>query len=153
MEHRKGIGSGGQDNNSNREGIGESQEAGYGSQAGNGFGGNPPFQDGYFSDGHVERGGTSYRQRHAGGILESQGEESVAGEAGLDRSLFSRAGSGGGYVREGRFYSGGASTSRREQLATQGGQNETGSNQQSGKREDWQEALLSAVGRLPRNGS
>ena len=152
MEHRKGIGSGGQDSNSNREGIGESQEAGYGSQAGNGFGGNPPFQDGYFSDGHVERGGTSYRQRHAGGILESQGEESVAGEAGLDRPLFSRAGSGG-YVREGKFYSGGASTSRREQLATQGGQNETGSNQQSGKREDWQEALLSAVGRLPRNGS
>ena len=80
-------------------------------------------------------------------------------EAGSARSEFNR-GSSRGYLKEGRFYSGGASTSSRQQQSnkmeeTVDGSNKReeemiGSNSESGGKEDWQDALLSAVGRRPR---
>ena len=103
-------------------------------------------------------------------------------EAGSGCSRFSR-GSSRGYLKEGRFYSGGASTSSRQQqsnkkeetvdgsnkkeeetfgsnkkeVETFGSNNKeeemTGSKSESGRKEDWQDALLSAVGRRPRNES
>ena len=83
-------------------------------------------------------------------------------EAGSTSSGFNR-GSSRGYLKEGRFYSGGASTSSRQQQSnkkeeTVDGSNKKeegtfGSNSESGRKEDWQDALLSAVGRRPRNDS
>ena len=79
-------------------------------------------------------------------------------EAGLGSSGFNR-GSSRGYLKEGRFYSGGASTSSRQQQSNKEeetfGSNKkeeemTGSKSESGRKEDWQDALLSAVGRRPR---
>ena len=80
-------------------------------------------------------------------------------EAGSASSGFNR-GSSRGYLKEGRFYSGGASTSSRQQQSnkmeeTVDGSNKReeemiGSNSESGGKEDWQDALLSAVGRRPR---
>ena len=94
-------------------------------------------------------------------------EEASLGSLGFNR------GSSRGYLKEGRFYSGGASTSSRQQQSnkkeeTVDGSNKkevetfgsnkeeeemTGSNSESGRKEDWQDALLSAVGRRPRNDS
>ena len=84
-------------------------------------------------------------------------EEAVFGSSGFSR------GSSRGYLKEGRFYSGGASTSSRQQQSNKKeeetfGSNKkeeemTGSNSESGRKEDWQDALLSAVGRRPRNNS
>ena len=84
-------------------------------------------------------------------------------EAGLGSSGFNR-GSSRGYLKEGRFYSGGASTSSRQQQSNRkeeetvdGSKKKeeemTGSKSESGRKEDWQDALLSAVGRRPRNDS
>ena len=81
-------------------------------------------------------------------------------EAGSASSGFNR-GSSRGYLKEGRFYSGGASTSSRQQQSNKKEETVDGSNKkeeemtwsksESGRKEDWQEALLSAVGRRPRN--
>merc|ERR1712014_314629 len=114
--------------------------------------------------------------------LKFQSGGTVFEEAGLGSSGFSR-GSSRGYLKEGRFYSGGASTSCRQQqpnkkeetvdgsnkkeeetfgsnkkeVETFGSNNKeeemTGSKSESGRKEDWQDALLSAVGRPPRYNS
>ena len=138
MEHRRGNGNVG-DDNTDREGNGRRIDTEYRAQ-----------ENGYI-------GGTSNGNRHGGGVVGLEGEGSTFGEAGSGRSGFNGGGSGG-YVREGRFYSGGASTSSRQQSlqTTQGNQEnreQTGSYNASRGGEDWQEALLSAVGRLPQNGS
>ena len=142
MEHRRGNGNVG-DDNTDREGNGRRIDTEYRSQ-----------ENGYI-------GGTSNGNRHGGGVVGLEGEGSTFGEAGSGRSGFNGGGSAG-YMREGRFYSGGASTSSRQRLTTQslqttqGNQDksaQTSSNNESRGGEDWQEALLSAIGRLPQNGS
>ena len=147
MEHRRGIGSRGDrnvgDGNTDGEGDRESQGTEHRSP-GNGY-----------------MGGTSDGNRHGGGFVGPEGEGLAFGEAGSGGSGFNGGGSAG-YMREGRFYSGGASTSSRQQLTTQSLQTtqriqedreQTGSYNAARGGEDWQEALLSAVGRLPQNGS